>query len=258
MIPDLALQTTIVEGLRALKRAPVRIEQLFANLPAPIRAQVRDFLAGTPIHFSHGYPMETPKLPHVILVLKREEESAALLGQAVDAGPRAEEEFLLHPGDIGQLRPPPRPEPGVADELAGERAEHFPDEQVPLLYGERDLVESIGRVERLFYEAQVRTQDYFATAFLHRAVKAILATAAGSSLEAWGIHDLLLGGMDLEHTGQEYPHPVFSRSLTLSFQYVFGVHEERAALRAIAADLAAAPAGSGAPAATLHWQVTIA
>ncbi len=255
MIPDLALQSTIVEGLRALKRTPERIEQLFANLPVGIRTQVRDFLSGTPIHFSHGYPMETPRLPHVILLLRREDETAALLGQAVEAGPLAEEEFLLREADLGAARPLERAEPTTGDELVRARVEAFPDELVPLLYGERGLLESVGRIERLLYDAEVRTQDYFATAFLHYVLKAILIEAV-PKLEAWGIHDLVLSGSDVQHTGQEYPHPVFSRTLTLAFQHAFGVHERQAPLRAIAGGVT----GSlpGAPEVALSWRVTIA
>ncbi len=255
MIPDLALQTTIVEGLRALKRAPESIEQLFGNLPVAIRAQVRDFLTGTPIHFSHGYPMETPRLPHVTLVLRREDEAAALVGQAVDGGPLAEEEYLLRDADVGAARPPDRVDPAVGDELVRVRGAAFPDEQVPLLYGERDLVENIGRIERLVYDAEVRTQDYFATAFLHHVLKALLIEAV-PKLEAWGIHDLLLSGSDVQHSGQEYPHPVFSRTLTLAFQHAFGVHERRPPLRTIAGGVTAAL--PGAAEATLSWRVTIA
>jgi hypothetical protein len=67
----------IVGGLRAIKRNPRRVDQLFANPPVETRAQVRHFLVGTPIHFTHGYPMEMPKLPHVILVLRREDAATA-------------------------------------------------------------------------------------------------------------------------------------------------------------------------------------
>ncbi len=257
MIPDLALQTTIVEGLRALKRSPERIEQLFANLPVAIRTQVRDFLTATPIHFSHGFPFETPKLPHILLLLRREDEADALMGQAIDAGPLAEEEFLLRQDDLGQVRPPPRSEPSVADELARRRARDLPDEAVPLLYGEHDIVESVGRVERLVYDAEVRTQDYFATAFLHRVCKSILLGAV-PSLEAAGIHDLVLSALDVEHTGQEYPHPVFRRTLTLAFRHVFAIHETHVPLRAIAGGVAAAEPGAPAPTATLSWSITIA
>ena len=142
--------------------------------------------------------MEVPKLPHVILLLRREEESAAVLGQTVDGGPEAEEEFLLRGGDLGLRRPPARPAPQTADLLVEERSRAFPDEEVPLLYSERSLVESVGRIERLYYEAEVRTQDYFATAFLHRVIKGLLIDAV-PELEAVGIQDLLLGGMDLEN-----------------------------------------------------------
>ena len=254
MIADLALQTTVVEGLRALKRAPRRIDQLFANLPVPVRAQLRDFLTATPIHFSHGYPMEVPKLPHIILVLRRELESSSLLGQTLDAGPLAEEEFLLRDTDVGLPRPPERAEPAPADMLVERRGEGFPEEQPPLLYGERALVESLGRIERVTYDAEVRTQDYFATAFLHRVLKAVLIGSA-TQLEAWGLHDLELSAMDVQHTGQEYPQPVFSRALTIAFQQVFGVHEAHEPLRAIAGGITAAPPAGAV--ATLSWQITI-
>ncbi len=258
MIPDLVLQTTIVEGLRTLKRTPARINQLFANLPVPVRTQVRDFLTSTPIHFSHGYPLETPKLPSIILLLEREDEQAALLGRAIEGGPLAEEEFLLRQADIGQPRPLARTDPSVGDTLVTERASDFPDEQPPLLYGEHDLVESVGRIERLTYLAEVRTQDYFATAFLHRVLKAVVTAAAVPDLEAWGIHDLVLSGSDLQHTGQEYPHPVFSRTLRLAFQYAFSLHERHAPLRAIGGAVSASAPGVSSPAATLSWQITIA
>ena len=254
MIADLALQTTIVEGLRGLKRAPRRIDQLFANLPVAVRMQVRDFLIGTPIHFSHGYPMEVPKLPHIILVLRRELESSSLLGQTLDAGPLAEEEFLLREDDVGLPRPSERAEPTAADTLVERRAEGFPDEIPPLLYSERARVESLGRIERVTYDAEVRTQDYFATAFLHRVLKAVLVGSM-PQLEAWGLHDLELSAMDVQHTGQEQPHPVFSRALTIAFQQVFGVHETHEPLRAIEGGVTAAtPSGA---AATLSWQITI-
>ncbi len=257
MIPDLALQTTIADGLRALKRAPGRVDDLFGNLPPTIRQQVADFLIRTPIHLSHGFPFETPKLPHVILLLRREEDAGPLLGQAIDGGPLAEEELLLRDDDVGRMRPPVRPDPGPGDTLLVERTRAFPDETVPLAFGEHDLVETTGRIERLHYDAEVRTQDYFATAFLHRALKAILIGST-EQLEAWGIHDLVLGGLDLEHTGQEYPHPVFSRALTLSFQYVFALHDRRPPLLAIAGGIAAAEPGATTPAAQLGWQITIA
>jgi hypothetical protein len=256
VIADLALQTTIVEGLRALKRAPRRIDQLFANLPLEVRAQVRNFLTSTPIHFSHGYPMEAPKLPHVILVLRREVESAGLLGQAIDAGPLAEEEFLLRDGDVGLGRPPFRTDPSLADALIEERGGDFPDERTPIFYGERTLVESVGRIARLTYDAEVRTQDYFATAFLNRVVQALLVGGV-PKLEAWGIHDLEISASDVEHTGQEYPHPVFLRTLTIAFQQVFGVHETHDPLRAIAGGVTAVPPGGDAVAGTLSWQITI-
>jgi len=118
-----------------------------------------------------------------------------------------------------------------------------------------DLIEAAGRIERLSYDAEVRTQDYFATAFLHRVLKAVIMEAM-PALEAWGIHDLTLGGLDLQHTGQEYPHAVFTRALTLAFQYVFNLHEPQPRLRAIDGALTATMSDS--PAATLSWQVTIA
>ncbi len=257
MIPDLALQTAIAEGLRALKRDFGRIDDLFGNLPLAIRQQVADFLVRTPIHLSHGFPFETPKLPHVILLLRREEDAGPLLGQAIDGGPEAEEELLLRADDVGPLRPLSRPDPGVGDALLAERARSFPEETVPLSFTERDLVDATGRIERLHYDAEVRTQDYFATAFLHRALKAILLGAA-PQLEAWGIHDLVLGGLDLEHTGQEYPHAVFARALTLTFQYVFALHDRRPPLRAIEGGIAAAEPGAVTPGAQLGWQITIA
>lgn len=256
VIPDVALQTTIVEGLRALKRAPRRIDQLYANLPASVRAQVRDFLVHTPIHVTHGYASEVPKLPHVALVLRREEEHEPLLGQAVDPGPLAEEELLLRAADVGQPRPVPRDEPSGADLLLESRARAFPEEQPPLLYHERDLVESRGRIERVAYDAEVRTQDYFATAFLHRTLKAILIGAA-PELEAWGIHALSITAGDVQHTGQEYPHTVFTRLLGITFAQVFAVHDVLPPLRCIDGRITAPdPSSAGAPA-TLSWQVTV-
>jgi hypothetical protein len=255
MIPDLALQTTLVTGLRELKRDRRRIEALFANLPTQIRVQVCDFLEKTPIHFSHGYPFETPKLPHIVLVLRREDESSPLLGQVIDGGPIAEEELVLRSGDVGRMRPPLRDDPTVADALLEARTRDFPDESVPLLYGDHDQVETSGRIERLVYDAEVRTLDYFATAFLCRVIKSIAIDRAGE-LESWGVHDLQLSASDLQYTGQEVPHPVFTRLLTLTFQYVFTVHDVRHPLRGIEGQLTASSAEAAAT--TLSWQVTIA
>jgi hypothetical protein len=256
VIPDLALQSTIVEGLRALKRTPARIDALVGNLPATIRAQVRDFVANTPIHFTHGYAAATPKLPSIVLILRREEEASALLDHALDPGPEPEEELVLHESDLGLRRPVERDDPNVADLLIADRAAHFPDEHAPLLYGDSDRRERVGRIERLQYDAEVRTQDYFATAFLHRIVKGILLEST-PALEGFGVHDLVMTGSDIAYTGQESPHLVFARTLTLAFQYVFAIHVELPSVRAIGGALTAQAPGDAAEA-TLSWQVTIA
>lgn len=258
MIPDLALQHVVASGLRTLKRDPRRLEQLFANLPADARAQVRDFIVSTPIHLTHGYPTwETPKLPNVVIALKREDEAEPLLGQAVDPGPLADEEFLLRDADLGAPRPPPREDPGVADHLIEARDEAFPEERIPLLYGEDELISARGRIERLTYDVEVRTQEYFATAFLHRVIKALFIDAV-PTLEAWGIHSLVLAGSDLQHVPEHYPHLVFARVLMVHFDYLFGLHDSHRRLSRLAGDVGAARPGVIAPEVTLHWELTIA
>jgi len=254
MIPDLALQHTIVAGLSALKREPRRIDQLFANLPADIRGQIREFFVSTPIQLTHGYPQETARLPSIALVLHREEESRAFLGRALDPGPLDDRELVFEQRDRGRRRPPERAEPDLSDALVEKRAAEFPDEQAPLLYTEDDLIAAQGRLERLVYEAEVRTQDYFATAFLHRVLKAVLMSAT-PSLEAWGVHNLLLSGSDLEHAAQDYPHLVFARVLSLQFDYVFSIYEAHDRLRTLSTEIGA---GRGpTPEVTLRWDVTI-
>ncbi len=244
MVPDLALQSTLIGGLRALKQDPRQVDRLFANLPSPIRGQVSEFLTKTPIHFTHGYPMEVPKLPSVTLLLRREGEAAALLGQTVDPGRRHQEEFLS-PGARRRGT-----ESVTSEALAEQRGTAFPDEVIPPLFHEADSVEMIGRVEQVAYDAEVRTGDYFATAFLYQALKAILV-AAEPALEAWGLYNLAMTGSDVQHTGQELPL-VFTRVLSLAFQHVFEVD---VALPRVSRIEGSVEAGADV---SLSWQVTIA
>lgn len=80
ILPEFILQSTLVKGIRTLRENPNMIDMLFRNLHQEDVISLRNFVRDNTIDIALNWPNEQVKVPSVIITLKSEGESDAVLG----------------------------------------------------------------------------------------------------------------------------------------------------------------------------------
>lgn len=80
VIPEFVLQSVLVKGIRTLRENPNLIDMLFRNLHQQDVVALRKFVRDNTIDIALNWPNESVKVPSVIISLKSEGESQAMLG----------------------------------------------------------------------------------------------------------------------------------------------------------------------------------
>jgi hypothetical protein len=121
IMPEFVLQSVLVKGIRTLRENPNLIDMLFRNLHQQDVVALRKFIRDNTIDIALNWPNASVKIPSVIISLKSESESQAMLGNLIQ-GPTniaatdrpfpTDESSVANMGD-GSLTTVGAPVPGI-------------------------------------------------------------------------------------------------------------------------------------------------
>ena len=86
IIPEIIIQRALVNGIRKIRSAPWRSDQLFKSVPQSYAREFFNLVKNTPIDVTMNYPREDSQFPCVCILLRAEEETDILLGDFLSGG----------------------------------------------------------------------------------------------------------------------------------------------------------------------------
>lgn len=84
-LPEAVLQKVLFDGIRAFRKNPRFLDDIFRQLGQTHLQQVKEFFLSRPIDISINYPKTDLKAPSIVLLLKNESEDNMFLGDVMGA-----------------------------------------------------------------------------------------------------------------------------------------------------------------------------
>lgn len=103
LVPEILLHRVLLNGLSAIRRDPLLLDDLLQNLTQRDLKQFKDFFTTNAIDISFNFPRaEACKVPAIVIQLQSERESEAFLGDQLEIGleaPQQDQLFDTEDGD---------------------------------------------------------------------------------------------------------------------------------------------------------------